>query len=129
MSTLRRWLLLFVSTVVLAACAAAPPPAPPPSPADTTPKGGFAMDGRNRVVMSANRGGTPKRHILYALSGEGPSFVSRRLHRDKGVLASKPWSNELKVFLPIRNVKTAAVSIVTLDNTVEGSAVDVAKCF
>jgi len=44
MSTLRRWLLLFVSTVVLAACAAAPPPAPPPCPADTTPKGGFASD-------------------------------------------------------------------------------------
>ena len=44
MSTLRRWLLLFVSTVVLAACAAAPPPAPPPCPADTKPKGGFAND-------------------------------------------------------------------------------------
>ena len=93
--------------------------------------GGYSllMDGRNRLVMSANHGSTPKRHVLYALSGEGPSFVSRRLHRDKGVLASKPWSNELKVFLPVRNVKTSAVSIVTLDNTVEGSAVDVAKCF
>jgi len=89
------------------------------------------VDGRKRLLLSANRGPQQNQRVVFSLAGEGSSFVSRRVLSRPGRFISKPWSSETKLYLPVRtgNGANAKDALITESLTGDGNPVDVSTCF
>lgn len=89
----------------------------------------LSVDGSGRLVLAANRPAAFG-YAMYAFSGEGAGFVSRRMRWNSGMLVTPPWSNHSRFYLPIQATSgSAAVSIGSLAVVSTGDVVDVAECF